>query len=607
MGRRKLIWQLYSAFLLTIAIPALLFTWYSTATFRNFFLKTTVNELTERSHQIGVQMEGLIGLTQPAIIDSICKTIGQNIVMRFTVIATDGTVLGDSEKDPNDMENHKNRSEVLSALNGTVGVSQRFSNTLNEQMMYIATPVFRGQELLGVVRSAISISVINHELTLMYLRFGLGYLVLAIIAALASFFISRQISLPIEAMKQGALDIASGDFAVKINPSGTYEIDQLVNVLNEMGGKLRNTINTLTEQRNRIDAVLSSMVEGVIALDNNEKIIAINDAAVCLFSLEEKPSTGTWIGEVLRNAAVSSFMKKVQQSGNALEDEFTLIVNLTIGESSTRILQLHGNVLRNAEGNSIGVLTVINDTTRLKRLETMRSDFIANVSHELRTPLTSVKGFVETLLSGAIDSREESIRFLDIISRQVERLSNITEDLLTLSRIEEEAKSHGPELHKVKIFKLLTAVQETCGTRASAKHITLELRCDQTTEVEVEGALIEEALINLVDNAVNYSHEGGHVIISGSVDVPSHEICFSVTDNGCGIAAEHHERIFERFYRVDKARSRKLGGSGLGLSIVKHIALVHNGRATVKSSPGKGSTFYIHIPLLNSDTGGTKV
>ncbi len=237
----------------------------------------------------------------------------------------------------------------------------------------------------------------------------------------------------------------------------------------------------------------------------------------------------------------------------------------------------------------------------------MRSDFIANVSHELRTPLTSVKGFVETLLSGAIDSREESIRFLDIISRQVERLSNITEDLLTLSRIEEEAKSHGPELHKVKIFKLLTAVQETCGTRASAKHITLEMRCDQTTEVEVEGALIEEALINLVDNAVNYSHEGGHVIISGSVDVPSHEICFSVTDNGCGIAAEHHERIFERFYRVDKARSRKLGGSGLGLSIVKHIALVHNGRATVKSSPGKGSTFYIHIPLLNSDTGGTKV
>lgn len=607
MGHRKLIWQLYGAFLLIIAIPAILFTWYSTATFKKFFVKTTINELTERAHQIGVQMDGLIGMTSPNVIDSLCKTLGKNIVMRFTVIARDGTVLGDSEKDPPEMENHKNRTEVISAMNGTIGISERFSNTLNERTMYVAIPVYRDQQLLGVVRTAFSISFIHHELTMMYIRFGLGYLILAMIAAFISFFVSRQISLPIEAMKQGALKMASGDFTVKIKHSGTYEIDQLVSVLNDMGGRLRETIDSLTEQRNRIDAVLSSMVEGVIALDISEKIIAINDAAVRLFGLANKPSTGTWIGEVLRNAGVNGFMKRVHQSGKAIEEEMNLIVNLKIGETSGRLLQLHGNVLRNAEGNAIGVLTVINDITRLKRLETMRSDFVANVSHELRTPLTSVKGFVETLLSGAIDSREETIRFLQIISRQVERLSNITEDLLTLSRIEEESQSQGPELQKVKICNLLTAVQETCGTRAVAKHITLDLRCDQTTEVEAEPALIEEALINLVDNAVNYSPENEHVIISGSLDSPSNEICFSVTDNGCGIAPEHHERIFERFYRVDKARSRKLGGSGLGLSIVKHIALVHNGRATVKSSPGKGSTFYIYIPLQNTDSGGTRV
>jgi two-component system phosphate regulon sensor histidine kinase PhoR len=434
----------------------------------------------------------------------------------------------------------------------------------------------------------------------MYLKFSLGYLLLALFAALVSYFVSQRISRPVEAMKQGALRFASGDFSVKIMPAGTLEIDQLVQVLNEMGGRLRETIDSLIEQRNQIDAVLSSMVEGVIALDVNEHIIAINDAAIRLFEMDQKPETGTWIGEVLRNASISGFMKKVEQSGTAIEEETNLIVTFSKGESSQRSLQLHGNVLRNADGNAIGVLTVINDITRIKRLETMRSDFVANVSHELRTPLTSVKGFVETLLAGAIESKEETVRFLTIISRQVERLSKITEDLLTLSHIEQESQTQGPDLQKINLYTLLMAVQETCGTRAAAKNINLETRSDQSLEVLLDPALIEEALINLVDNAINYSPENAHVLLSGSLNPGKNELCLSVADNGCGIAPEHHIRIFERFYRVDKARSRKLGGSGLGLSIVKHIALVHNGRVAVKSAPGKGSTFYIYIPLLNS-------
>jgi two-component system phosphate regulon sensor histidine kinase PhoR len=606
MKHRKLIWQLYSAFLLIIAIPAILFTWYSTHTFKKFFMSNVYIELKERAYQMGLLMEGANIKTESSVIDSLCKSIGEKSEMRFTVIAPDGAVLGDSEKKTSEMENHKNRTEILSAFSGELGVSERFSNTLKEKMMYVAIPIHHGQETIGVVRTALSISTIHHELNKMYARFGLGYLCLVLIAALISYFLSQKISRPIEAMKQGALRFASGDFTVKITPAGTLEIDQLILALNEMGGRLQDTISTLTEQRNRTDAVLSSMVEGVIALDNNQSIIAINDAAIRLFTMDPKPKTGTWIGEVLRNAGLSNFMKRVEQSGQAIEEELNLIVNLSKNDSTPHIVQLHGNVLRDAKGNAIGVLSVINDITRLKKLETMRSDFVSNVSHELRTPLTSVKGFVETLLAGAIESRDEAVHFLTIISRQVERLSRITEDLLTLTHIEQESKSQDQVFQNIKLDTLLATVQETCGMRASAKNITLEIQCDQSIDVMVEPALIEEALINLTDNAINYSPENEQVIISGNIDSSKNELVLSIADNGCGIAPEHHERIFERFYRVDKARSRKLGGSGLGLSIVKHIAIVHKGHVTVKSMPGKGSTFSINIPLPDTITGGTE-
>jgi two-component system phosphate regulon sensor histidine kinase PhoR len=597
-------WKLYSAFLLIIAVPALLFTWYTTTTFKNFFVTSTIEDLSERARQVAAFMEGSIGIVSPDAIDSLCKLIGRDIDMRFTVITADGTVLGDSKKDPHVMENHRNRSEVLAALAGNIGISDRFSNTIHERMVYVALPLHREGRLIGVMRTAISISVIHHELNRMYCRILLGYLLFAIAAALVSFYLSRRISLPVDAMKKGAQRFAAGNFTGRIKHSGTLEIDQLADALNEMGTRLHDTIGSLTEQRNRIDAVLSSMVEGVIALDGDQKILAINDAAVRLFSLPGKPADGTWIGEVLRNTGINSFMKRVAESGREIKDEILLVSDLHNAETAEQLLQLHGNALKDAEGRTIGVLAVINNITRIKRLETMRSDFVANVSHELRTPLTSVKGFVETLMAGAVDDRDEARHFLQIINRQVDRLSTIVEDLLTLSRMEQESQLQEPDVQRVRVSALFAAVVETCGVRAAARNITLETEGAGTLDADVEPALIEEALINLVDNAVNYSPEGNRVILSASVDTAQNELVLSVADSGPGIAAEHHERIFERFYRVDKARSRKLGGSGLGLSIVKHIALVHHGRATVKSAPGEGSTFYIHLPLRETGPEG---
>ena len=215
----------------------------------------------------------------------------------------------------------------------------------------------------------------------------------------------------------------------------------------------------------------------------------------------------------------------------------------------------------------------------------------------MRTPLTSVKGFVETLRAGAIDDKEEAGRFLQIIDRQVERLSTIVEDLLALSRIEQEAQAQGPQLQRTRIASLLSTAVETCSVKASAKSIRIDTVCDRALAAQLEPALIEEALINLLENAVNYSPQGGRIVLSAGIDESGRELMLSVADNGPGIAPEHHDRIFERFYRVDKARSRKLGGTGLGLSIVKHIVMVHKGRVAVRSEPGKGSTFFIFIPF----------
>lgn len=596
MKPRKLIWQLYLSFVLIIIVPAFLFTLYTTRTFKNFFMTSTIDGLAERARQIGSQMEAYVGRDGDAAVDSLCKLIAGNIQMRFTVIAADGSVLGDSQMGPDSMENHANRMEVIAALSGKTGVAHRFSHTLNQKMVYVAVPIHRLGNRTGVVRAALSTDVIHRELYRMYVRIGAGYLLLALFAALVSYFVSRNVSLPINSMKQGAQRFAAGDFNGRLEMAGCVEIDELAGSLNEMATRLRETIDSLTEQHNRNDAVLTSMAEGVIALDVEQRIIAINQSAVDLFSMPSKPEIGTWIGEVMRNSRINDFIDRITASGGKIDDEMVLPALNSGGEQADRLIQLHGNSLRDAEGKAIGVLVVINDITRLKKLETMRSDFVANVSHELRTPLTSVKGFVETLRAGAIEDREEAERFLQIIDRQVDRLSTIVEDLLVLSRIEQEAQAQGPQLQETRIAELFAAAIETCSVKAAQTKVRIETNCDPELRALLEPALIEEALINLIDNAVKYSSPGERIVVGAAVNENTGELTFSVADNGTGIAPEHHDRVFERFYRVDKARSRKLGGTGLGLSIVRHVALVHKGRVSLRSALGEGSTFFIHIP-----------
>ncbi|MBD3258926.1 PAS domain-containing protein, partial [candidate division GN15 bacterium] len=355
-----------------------------------------------------------------------------------------------------------------------------------------------------------------------------------------------------------------------------------------MASQLQERIRTIVEQRNEQNAVLSSMIEGVVAIDSRERVINLNKAAAAMFEIDQEWARNRSIQEVMRNVDLHGFASRALNSLEPIEAEITLPGN------EERYLHVHGTVLRDASGERTGGVIVMNDITRLKRLENIRRDFVANVSHELKTPITSIRGFVETLLDGAMNQPHDAWRFLKIIIKQTNRLNAIVEDLLSLSRIEKETESREIELSRYELFPILTGAVQSCEARASARKIRVTLACDRDITATVNARYLEQAVINLIDNAIKYSESNSEVRVSAEVD--NGGVAVRVSDEGCGIAPEHLSRLFERFYRVDKARSREVGGTGLGLAIVKHIALAHRGQVTVDSTPGEGSTFTIHLP-----------
>jgi two-component system phosphate regulon sensor histidine kinase PhoR len=392
-----------------------------------------------------------------------------------------------------------------------------------------------------------------------------------------SLFVSRRITRPIEQIKIWAESIARGELQLRPPVAESEEIGALSESLNRMAIELREHIDTVMRQRNEIEAVLSSMVEGVIAVDMEERVISMNHAAAKMFGCDFAEAQGRSIQEVVRNTVLQEFVKNALSSQEAVEKEIVLSSN------GDRFLNGHGTLLRDAEGKQIGALIVLNDVTRLLRLEKIRREFVANVSHEIKTPITAIKGFVETLRDGAVENHEDAERFLEIISKHVDRLEAIM-----------EAEREKVVLDEGRIKDVLETAIQICEAGAMAKKIEVELSCAKEMVANLDPQLLEQAIVNLIDNAIKYSNDGGTVRVEALQR--ENEIIISVHDQGCGIEKKHLPRLFERFYRVDMARSRQMGGTGLGLAIVKHIAQAHVGRVAVESIPGKGSTFSIHLP-----------
>ncbi|MBW2144622.1 MAG: PAS domain-containing protein, partial [Deltaproteobacteria bacterium] len=481
------------------------------------------------------------------------------------------------------------RPEVMQAIRGEVSLSTRYSLTLRKNMMYVGVPIKSHSDIIGVLRSSSPMTSIDGTIKRIQIKIWIGGVFIAIFAAVISLIICRRISLPIEEIRKGAERFTRGDFQYRLPVYESEEIGSLSETMNQMANELNERINTITRHRNELEAVFSSMVEGVLAVDTDECIISMNHAASRFFECESKEIQGRSIQEVIRNTELQKFVRSVLSGKKQIEKDIVLF------SGTERVVNAHGTALHDAAGDSIGALIVLNDVTQLRKLETIRRDFVANVSHEIKTPITAIKGFVETLRDGATKTPEQTERFLEIIDKHAKRLEAVIEDLLNLSRIEQNSEKN-IDLSETIVADVLENSVQLCRDKANAKKIGIEISCHDDISVKMEPRLFEQALVNLLDNAIKYSDEGSDILLTATQ--AEHEVVIGVRDHGCGIEKKHITRLFERFYRVDKARSRKLGGTGLGLSIVKHIAQAHGGKVSVESSPEMGSTFKIHLPTM---------
>ncbi len=591
MKRRKLFWHLYPYLFVIIIISLILTAIYVSYEMRNIHINEISRTLEDRASLVEVQLRDLIGARDIVKIDSLCKEYGRLTDTRITVIDTGGNVLGDSEKNPLLMENHGARSEIVIAYEGTTGFATRFSNTLQKNMKYVALPVKIHGRIEGVIRTSLPVSGIEETLNEFYQGVAIGGLVIILLATLISFIVFKRITNPLGELQKGAEKFANGELDYKLHPSNVNEIASLVESMNRMAKELNLRIRTIVEQRNEREAILSSMTEGILALDAKQNIVTINKAAATFFDANPDDVIGRPIYETLRITDLHRLVDETSASKTTVEKEMKLL------GKSEKYLQAHGTSLTDVADNRIGMVLVFNDITKLKKLENIRRDFVANVSHELKTPITAILGSAETLLETNIEKAEDSKRFLGMIIRHSERLNSLVDDLLALASLENEPGEDNIELSRHRLIEVLDSSIALCKSKSETYEIQLKSECETSLSANINFRQIEQAITNLIDNAIKYSKSGDSIFVR-AISKDS-EITIFVEDQGIGIESKHLPRLFERFYRVDSGRSRELWGTGLGLAIVKHIALAHSGKVSVESTPHKGSVFKIHLPAIS--------
>lgn len=507
---------------------------------------------------------------------------------RITLMLPNGVVVSDSESDPRIMPNHSKRPEMVTALDGGEGYSLRFSATVSMNMMYVALPVKKNGQIIGVVRVSVPGDTIQEQIASIYWKVALVSLIALIVAVFISWITARRLSLIVKGLQNVAAHYAREEFDRKLQIDNPIELRQMGIALNKMGKQLKHRLDSVKDQKQELQTILNSMNEPVIFTDRKIHIIKLNAAAEKLFGQIGEDSRGKNLLEIFRNSEFHSFAESLLVSGKDATQEFML------DESGDLVFEVHGTPLEESEPGTGGLLLVLHDISQRKKLELMRKEFVSSVSHELKTPVTNIKGYVETLLfSDNIDSEQTKI-FHEIISRHTNRLSAIIDDLLTLSEIE---KTDQDEIVKESIpaQDLLSSVLLISKPGAQLKGISIDTEYPDELMFAVHPLLAEQAILNLVENAVKYSGTGTEIKIRAFWDEEKDCPVVEVSDQGPGISPVDLDRIFERFYRVDKARSRKVGGTGLGLSIVKHIALVHGGNVHAESIEGKGSLFTIEF------------
>lgn len=585
MPKRRLLWQLLASFALAGLGAVALSAWLAVDAVEDGTLETARADLKARARF-------LIGQLAPAGADDAFKKLArsydQATGIRVTVLTPDGRVNFDSQAREQELEGPQGRPEIDEARAGKPGEVVRYSRGLDRRVIYLAEPVMRDAQVQTILYVSMPLAATEHTLSLVQRRLLLAAALVALLIIPLAWRASQLIARPLAQLRVAISQLATGQWDARAALPEVQEPAELTEAFNRMADSLQQRIGLLTRHNNEQKAVLASMAEGVLAVDSQERLISLNKASSQLLGLDQNHVQGRRLQEVIRNADLTRFISR------ALAGQEPIEADVLLHGGRQRVMQARGSALHDVDGRAIGAVVVLNDVTDFRRLEDIRRDFVANVSHELKTPVTSIKGFVETLLDGAMRDPTDAERFLRIIARQADRLHAIIEDLLSLSKIEQNEDADDIALEVAPLASVLESALNACQAGAADREIGVTLQCEAGLSAKINPLLLEQAVVNLLDNAVKYSDPGRQVsVVAKSVDG---ETTISVADHGVGIAQEHLSRIFERFYRVDRARSRKLGGTGLGLAIVKHIVQAHHGSVTVDSTLGVGTTFTIRLP-----------
>ena len=574
-------WRITFSFVLLILVSMSILGFYLTNSTRNSQLDDLRTQL-ENEARITAEAS-LPGLLSPDenSLDALTKRLGEQTATRITIIAVDGTVLGDSEEEPANMENHANRPEVIDALNTGLGESTRYSITLGKKMMYVAVPISNQDEVLGIARVSLPLTTVSSLVNSVTVSIIVAMVVAALLVIVMAWFIARTTTRPIRKLTVASRKMTSGELGQKIGIETRDEVGELARAFNEMSAELKEMVDTISGDRARLATILDNMTDGVVMTDIEGNISLTNDAARKLFNIKndtEKP-----LIEVVRDYELDEVLKLCLETGE------TQAVQYESGESKKYIraiaIPIYGDELS-------GVLLLLQDLTEVRNLQTTRRELIGNISHEFRTPLAGIKAMAETLRDGAIDDKETAKDFLARIDDEVERLTQMVAELTELSRI--ETGQAELKLEAVNLNLLVEDVIARLGPQVERQQLIIDKKlAADLPSVQADKERIRQTIVNLIHNAIKFTDPGGKITVATRADAGSATV--DISDTGPGISKSDLPHVFERFYKGDRARSGE--GSGMGLAIAKHIVEVHGGSIWAQSEEGRGSTFSFSLPI----------
>ena len=588
--RSRLFLKVYVGYVIVILITVATIGWLLAGRIRLELRQETERSLRTTARLLAELVRSPSRVTGESLSDAV-QRLGNAEDLRLTVIGADGSVLADSDADPEGLDDHRRRPEIVAARDEGEGLSVRWSDTLGRNQSYLAVRVDSSDgEILAYARVSIAVATLEERLAGLVNPVILGTVVAAVIAFAVGFVVTRRIVAPIEVMTDTAEALSRGEYGRRASVTSFDEIGLLARSFNAMAQQLEERLEATTGDRNKLSTILAGMVEGVVAMDLEGRIVHINHVASSLLGSSSVDSVGRPVREVVKTADISEILLRTIEHGREVEGETRL-------GRSRQIIEMRASPLHDGREQLIGAVVVLHNITELRRLEAIRRDFVANVSHELKTPITAIRGLAETLVGDSEMPAETRDRFLRKINKQANRMATLATDLLTLARLE----SRGG------VLELQELDLRTCVLGAIRSLAPLEDDLDVQLHVELgEASLLvrgdEQALrmvvTNLLDNALKYTPAGGEIWVR--LTEVHGDAVLEVQDTGIGVPQQDVHRIFERFYRVDKARSREVGGTGLGLSIVKHICLAHDGEVSVESDLENGSTFRVRLPVVGS-------